>query len=566
MSLVRVSSYGSLSQERRPPSITASSQRKPSFSPLPQSWDTAVAQQNVQSIAAFEVSKAQRILQIVTAVIYCLFATGIVFGYAALKPVLILEHVYEELCSADEIKGDSPCYDQEIRLNLMFTVAAVATNIAALPVGTILDKFGPQICGIIGSFLLALGALLFAFARKLPLDGYLLGYLFMGLGGPFIYIPSFQLSNAFPKHSGLILALLTGAFDASSAIFLAYRLIYTSSSGAVHPKDFFLVYLAVPAFIIVAQVFLMPRVSYKTVAELVDQIEEIDDTFGDLSQSQQNQADENTALLNDEDRQRQKYIVSDVTGLIGSKSRVKHLERENQKNMISGVWGAMHGRSIQQQLLSPWFILVMLFTVIQMTRNNYFMATIRPQYEYLLHSHEKAVAVNRFFDVALPIGGILAIPFVGFVLDHTSTFTVLWILVFTAAVIGVLGCLPSTPAAYANITLFVLYRPFYYTAVSDYVAKVFGFRTFGTVYGTIICLAGLFNFSQSGFDALLHKVFHGNPVPINLILLVTCFVLGSSLCIFIAAKAYQIRRERLEYEAEDASETVMPGAQSPERL
>lgn len=445
----------------------------------------------------------------------------------------------------------------------MFTVAAVATNVAALPVGAILDRFGPQTCGIIGSFVLALGALLFAFAEQLPFDGYLLGYLLLGLGGPFIYIPSFQLSNAFPRYSGLILALLTGAFDASSAVFLAYRLMYTSSSRTVRPKDFFLFYLGVPLFILVAQILLMPRVSYKTVAELVDQIEEIDDAFGDRAEEH---AAENTGLLTDPFRQRQLSVAADISGFLGSKSGAQHLERENKKNLISGVWGAMHGRTIRQQLLSPWFILMMLFTVIQMTRNNYFVATIRPQYEYLLRSHKKAVEINTFFDVALPLGGIIAIPFVGYVLDHTSTLTILWVLVSTATVIGALGCLPSTWAAYANVCLFVIYRPFYYTAVSDYVAKVFGFRTFGTVYGTIICLAGVFNFSQSGFDALLHKVFRGNPVPVNLILLLTCFAVGSSLCIFIAAKAYQIRRERLEYEAEDASETMMPGALSPERL
>jgi MFS family permease len=502
-------------------------------------------------------------VQIIIAVIYCLFATGIVFGYAALKPVLVREGVYGDLCTEDERKEKVPCYDQEVHLNLMFTVAAVATNVAALPVGAMLDKFGPRISSTIGSFLLSIGALLFAFAGQLAFDGYLFGYLLLGLGGPFIYIPTFQLSNAFPKHSGKVLALLTGAFDASSAVFLAYSLLYNSSSRAIHLKDFFLVYLAVPAFILVAQILLMPRVSYKTVAELVDQIEEINDTFGDPTQEQ---GDESTALLTDGLRQRQLSTVSDITGLIGSKSGAKHLEMENQKHQISGVWGAMHGRSIQEQLLSPWFILMMLFTVVQMTRTNYFVATIRPQYEYLLHSHEKAVAVNTFFDIALPLGGVLAIPFVGFVLDHASTLTVLWVLVSAATVIGVLGCIPSTWAAYANISLFVLYRPFYYTAVSDYVAKVFGFRTFGTVYGTIICLAGLFNFSQSGFDALLHNVFHGDPVPINVILLVTCFLIGSSLCIFIAARAYQIRRERLEYEAEDASETIMPGAQSPNRL
>lgn len=503
------------------------------------------------------------IVQIATAVLSCLLATGIIFGYAALKPVLIREHVYEELCTKDDLKEPLPCYDQEVRLNLMFTIAAVATNVAALPVGSLLDRFGPRFCGIIGSFLLAIGASLFAFARELPFDGYLFGYLLLGLGGPFIYIPSFQLSNAFPKHSGFILACITGAFDASSALFMTYRLLYISDTFVVHPKDFFLAYLAVPALIFVVQVCLMPKASYKTVAELLDQLEELNDTSGDQAHDE---ADENTALVGNRDHQRKQYVVSNVTGLLGSRSGARHLERENRKNLISGVWGAMHGRSIRQQLLSPYFILMMLFTVIQMTRNNYFVATIRPQYEYLLQSHEKAVAINTFFDIALPLGGVIAIPFVGFALDHVSTVTTLWGLVLTATVVGAMGCLPSTWAAYTNVSLFVLCRPFYYTAISDYVAKVFGFRTFGTLYGTIVFLAGIFNFSQRGFDALLHKVFHGDPVPLNLVLMFSCFVAGSSLCIFISAKAYQIRRERLEYEAEDASETIMPGAQSPERL
>ena len=114
-----------------------------------------------------------------------------------------------------------------------------------------------------------------------------------------------------------------------------------------------------------------------------------------------------------------------------------------------------------------------------MLRINYFVATIRSQETYLLQSAEKAKFVNDFFDAALPIGGVLAIPFIGIILDHTSTPVALATLVVVATTIGVLGCLPYTWAAIANICLFVVYRPFYYTAISDYAAKVFGFQTFG---------------------------------------------------------------------------------------
>ncbi|EKD11887.1 uncharacterized protein L3040_009030 [Drepanopeziza brunnea f. sp. 'multigermtubi'] len=544
----------------------SSRDRKLSFSPLPGSWDPPPAPELVADhipppIAAFEVPRSKRILQVTIAVVYCLFAAGIVFGYAALKPVLIREGIYRERCTQDELDRDvRTCYEQEIHLNLMFTVAAVVTNVAALPVGAVLDAAGPRVCGIIGSIVLAIGALLFAFASQLPFDGYIPGYLFLALGGPFVFISSFQLSNAFPKNSGLILALLTGAFDSSSAIFLVYRMVYQWSEGALKLNKFFLLYLVVPVFILVAQVFIMPTASYKTVGELRKQVEEQEDIIYD------DQVDENTALLREESRQHRQSVVSEITDLLGSKSGAKLVRQEEHKNQISGVYGAMHGATVLQQICSPWFVLVTLFTMIQMTRINYFVATIRPQYEYILGSYAKAVEINTFFDVALPVGGILSIPFIGVVLDSTSTVTVLSTLVSIATAIGVLGCLPYTWAAYANISLFVLYRPFYYTAISDFAAKVFGFRTFGTVYGLTICLAGLFNFSQSGLDALLHKVFNGDPIPVNLILLGSALVVGVALCSFVGMKSYQMRREELVSEAEHTRETVMPGAQSPQRL
>jgi len=163
-----------------------------------------------------------------------------------------------------------------------------------------------------------------------------------------------------------------------------------------------------------------------------------------------------------------------------------------------------------------------------------------------------AVEINGFFDLALPLGGLISIPFIGLILDHTSTIVVLTTLVTTATGIGILGVIPQRWAAYANVCLFVLYRPFYYTTVSDYTAKVFGFRTFGTVYGTIICLSGLFNFSQSGLDYLFHKVFDGNPVPVNILLLTMGLIVGVCLVAFVAVQVRGLKKSLLQREAEHA--------------
>jgi MFS family permease len=524
-------------------SPTGSQRRKLSFQP-DASWEPVIAQEDLPP-QAFETSKSTRIVQVAVAVLYCLFGAGVVFGYAALKPVLVDTGVYRDRCTKEELQaGVWVCYEQEVRLNLMFTVAAVSTNMCALPVGSILDRYGPRIASLIGVFFLTLGALLMAFANDLPFDGYIPGYLFLALGGPFIFIPSFQLSNTFPKHSGLILALLTGAFDTSSAMLLGYRLIYQGTEGAFSPKKFFLLYLIVPVLILLAQLFIMPSQSYKTIGETVQQIE----TNGSTDNAT---TDSDTLRANG---------TEEEASLLGSKNAETQVQAEQQKAARSGVYGALHGKTAAQQIASPWFVLITLFTVIQMLRINYFVATIRTQYTEMLHSPSRAVQVNEFFDVALPLGGVIAVPFIGLVLDHTSTTFVLALLVTLATTIGILGVIPEMWAAYANICLFVIYRPLYYTAVSDYSAKVFGFATFGKVYGLVICLAGVLNFFQAGLDALTHKTFGNDPIPVNLILMGSALVVGIALVGYVARKSYTMHREKLEEEAESARETLMPDA------
>ncbi|KAI1437991.1 FMP42 protein [Xylaria sp. CBS 124048] len=554
MSLPRVSSLetfiglgadgersGGVANASPAPSIRS---RRLSFNPLPESWDPIIARdidRPTQTIGAFEVPEWKRILQVVCAVVYCLLAAGVVFGYAAIKPILKKTGAYHDVCGGDDV-----CV--EIRLNLMFTVAAVATNVAALPVGAILDHYGPRVCGLLGAIFLALGATLMAFAPQVPFDALLPGYLLLALGGPFTYLSSLQLSNAFPQRSGLILALLTGAFDASSALFLLYRVIFEKTDGAFGLHAFFLTYLAVPAMIAIMQLTILPRQTYKTVGEMI--VDYGSPTSNAVLNSSaieaDDQVDEETALLRESQHQAQQEhnqnIAHEIEELLGTETADRQAERQQATSKRSGVWGVMHDENAARQIRSPWFVYVCMFTVIQMLRINFFVATIRAQYSALI-SPEAAVEINDFFDLALPLGGIIAIPFIGAILDRTRTICVLVTLVFAAATIGILGLIPMKWAAYANVCLFVLYRPFYYTAVSDYCAKVFGFRTFGTVYGTIICIAGLFNFAQSGLDYLFHNTSNGDPRPVNTVLIALGLFAGILLVAFMDMRSHDGRKQ-----------------------
>ena len=91
-----------------------------------------------ETTGAFEVSAAKRVgmsdfvsplaiqrkgfadsndvAQVSLAIVYCFLSAGIVFGFAALKPVLIRENVYRNLCSREELDDNvAVCDGQEIR-------------------------------------------------------------------------------------------------------------------------------------------------------------------------------------------------------------------------------------------------------------------------------------------------------------------------------------------------------------------------------------------------------------------------------------------------------------------
>lgn len=354
-------------------------------------------------------------------------------------------------------------------MNLFFTIASITTNVSALPVGTILDRHGLRVCWITGCILLAAGSLLMSYAFRLPeFDGYMLANFLLALGGTFIFVPSFQIANAFPKHSGTIVAFVTGAFDASAAVFLFYRLAYQASGGTFGPDKFFLGYLIVPALILVAQLTLMPVHGYQTIQQLEQKMEKARDATRDVHDSDAEiESETELRRVRSQREERRKNKIRKLDGVLGDrKERQQRADREEQRQITSGVWGVLHGKPARKQMLSPWFILITLMTVLQMLRMNYFIATIRSQYEYMLDSKDQAALINNVFDVALPVGGVFSTPFIGLLLDNLSVLTTLAIIVALTTVVGALNSVPATWASYVTVFLFVLLRPLYYSAMS----------------------------------------------------------------------------------------------------
>lgn len=405
-----------------------------------------------------------------------MLASGIVCGFAALKPILIAEGVYASLCPDSYTYSEGaqiPCPEQDMRLNLFFITASITLNVSTVLAGYVLDNYGRRVCYILSAMILFFGSscmsAAFYLGEKLAgFDGYITGNVLLGLGGTFLFVSSYQLSNAFPRHSGLVVALVTGAFDASAAVFLFYRLAYEASSGRFHPATFFLVFaLFIPPLILFAEFALMSDRPYTTrreyqaaIARAQDHTRDVHDSDDELPSPRK--AREQRAAL----REARLEAIETVTG--DADARYADRMQAKDRQAASGVQGILSSRSVRAQMASPWFVLLLILTVVQMTRMNYFIATVRAQYRYLLGGDEQAAArVNDVFDVALPIAGVVTTPFIGMLLNTVPVWATLGVLTGLVALLGALNCISGSEAAgYATVVTFVLYRPLYYSAVS----------------------------------------------------------------------------------------------------
>ncbi|KAI0860395.1 amino acid transporter [Xylaria cubensis] len=499
-------------------------------------------------IPAYKVSAEKRLAQVIFGAVMCCLASGIVFGFASLKPILIAEGVYSELCEANISDGNAlddtiPCPEQDMRLNLFFVAASTTANITALFAGYWLDHFGRRSCYVIASIFIAAGSVLLGYAFAIPeFDGYTLGNIMLSIGGTFLFVPSFRLANAFPKYSGLIVAIITGSFDASAAVLLLYQVAWEATNRTFEPNQFFFAYTIVPVILLIGEFTLMPRDAYQTTPDLEYKIEKACDATRDIHDSDQDVDPTELYHVRTNRADRRLLKLSQIEDVLGDADEREERAHKNEEiQQASGVWGVLHGLPAHRQMMTAWFIFILLLTILQMLKMNLFISTITSQYRYLLQSDKEAEAISKFFGIALPLGGIATTPFIGLLLNSFSVTTIIGILTGFIAVIGILNCLPFVWAGYTTVVLFVIFRPLYYSAMSDYATKVFGFTTFGRLYGAITCISGILTFSQSGIDVLVHGPLDGNPTPVNIVMTIAGTGVGLFLTIYIwvKSKGYQ---------------------------
>lgn len=143
-------------------------------------------------------------------------------------------------------------------------------------------------------------------------------------------------------------------------------MIYEATNHTFTPNKFFLAYTVVPILIFIAQITLLPGQSYATVPELEQKVLKHSDPGRDIHSSDSELSDdEEIDRIRFERSDRRKKKIRKLDRLLGDEDeRQARLEKEEEHLHISAVWGALHGLPAYKQMLTPWFILMTLLTVL----------------------------------------------------------------------------------------------------------------------------------------------------------------------------------------------------------
>jgi hypothetical protein len=125
----------------------------------------------------------------------------------------------------------------------------------------------------------------------------------------------------------------------------------------------------VPFAIAIAQLTFLPTEAYKTAPQLEMKIHRAEDNMRDVHSSDDELPDEEMWKVRKMRSARRRQRLSQLDDLVGDAQwRKKQDERLEQQQEASGVWGALHNKSAREQMMTPWFILLTLLTVLQMVR------------------------------------------------------------------------------------------------------------------------------------------------------------------------------------------------------